>query len=165
MRELRIEKVTLNMCFGNEQEKIDKGLILLERITGTKPVKTRAKKRIPNWNIRPGLPIGCKVTLRGKKAVELVKRLVAAKENRLAISNFDEFGNLSFGIPEYIDIPEAKYDPDLGIMGLEVSVTLERPGYRVKKRKLRKARVGKHHLITKEDTINFMKNKYGVAAE
>ena len=162
MRELRIEKVTFNMCFGNEQEKIDKGMVLLGRITGSKPVKTRAKKRIPNWKIRPGLPIGCMVTLRGKKAEDVLKRLIAAKDKKFAASNFDGFGNMSFGIAEYIDIPDAKYDPDIGMLGLQVCVTFERSGFRVKKRKIKKGKVAKRHLISKQDTISFMKNKFNI---
>ncbi len=162
MRELRIEKITLNMCFGNEQEKIDKGMILLERITGSKPVKTRAKKRIPTWNIRPGLPIGCKVTLRGNRADDVLKRLIVAKDKKVNSSSFDEFGNMSFGVPEYIDIPNVKYDPDLGILGLQVCVTFERAGFRIKKRRLRKANLSKGHCISKQEVISFVENKYKV---
>lgn len=163
MREVRIEKVTLNMSFGNDQAGIDKGLILMERLSGAKPVKTRAKKRIPNWNIRPGLPIGCMVTLRGKKAEEVIAKLVESRDElRFKESCFDEHGNMNFGIREYIDIPSVKYDPDLGVMGLEVSITLERPGFRVKKRKLIKRGLGSKHLITKEDAIKFMKEKFKV---
>lgn len=160
MRELRVEKVTLNMCFGNEQEKIDKGMVLLERITGSKPVKTRARKRIPNWNIRPGLPIGCKVTLRASKAASVLKRLVDAKDKKFAASNFDGFGNMSFGIHEYIDIPDMKYDPDIRMVGLQVCVTFERAGFRIKKRKLKRGKISKRHLVSREDAISFMKNKY-----
>ena len=111
----------------------------------------KTKKRIPTWGIRPGLTIGCKVTIR-KNTESLIKRFLAAKSNTLKESNFSE-GTISFGIPEYIDIPEAQYDAEVGIMGLDVSVTLQRPGYSIKRRAYQKKEIGKKHLISKEDTI------------
>ena len=68
----------------------------------------------------------------------------------------------SFGIPEYIEIPKVKYDPKIGIIGLNVSVTLERPGFRIKRRKLINRKVSRSHKINKEDAIEFAKNKLGV---
>src|SRR3989338_3253632 len=136
MREIRIENVTLNIGAGKEQSRLDKGIILLKSITGIEPIKTYTNKRIPEWGLRPGLPIGCKLTLRKNKAIELLKRFFEAKDNSLKISQLDNNGNISFGIHEYIDIPGIKYDPKIGIIGLEVCITLERPGYRVKRRRL-----------------------------
>ena len=157
MKEIRIEKITLNIGSGKDQTRLDKGIKLLQNLTGIKPIKTFAKKRIPGWGLRPGLPIGCKLTIRKEKAKEILKRLLEAKENQLNPRQFDENGNIAFGIPEYIDIPEAKYDPEIGIIGLEVCVTLERPGFRVKRRKIRKSRIGKKHRITKQETIDWLK--------
>ena len=105
--------------------------------------------------------IGCKITLRKGAAAELLKRLMASKENTLLRRQFDSSGNVSFGIPEYIDIADAKYDPKVGVMGLEVAVTLERPGFRVKRRK-NGSRVGKRHQITQEDAIEFMKKEFSL---
>src|SRR3989338_1519943 len=126
MKEIKIEKITFNIGAGTDQEKLKKGMKLLKNLTGIEPVKTITQKRIPGWSLRPGLPIGCKITIRGKTAEELLKRLFAAKENKLKKSCIDNRGNISFGIPEYIDIPELNYDPSIGIMGLEVSVTMVR---------------------------------------
>ncbi len=161
MREIRIAKVTLNMGVGEPGEKLELAKELLEKISGTKAVKTKAKKRVPSWGIRPGLEIGVKTTVRGEKAVELLKKLFAAVNNRISASNFDDHGNLSFGIKEYIHIPGMKYDPKYGIVGLDVCVTLERPGYRVKRRRF-KSKIGKRHLITKDEAIQFFKDKFGV---
>ena len=124
MREIRIGKVTLNFGAGKDQALLSKGVELLELITGVPPIKTKTMKRLAAWGLRPGLPIGCKITLRGEKARELLERLVAARENSLGEACFDDCGNISFGIREYIDIPRVKYDPKLGILGLQVSVTL-----------------------------------------
>jgi len=156
MKGIRIEKITLNIGSGKNEEMLKKGLKLLQKITSTKPVETKTKKRIPGWGLRPGLAIGCKVTVR-KDCDQLLKRLVAAKDNVLEQRNFDNQGNFSFGIPEYIDIAGLEYDPDLRIMGLEAAITLERPGFRVRKRTLKTAPVGKTHQISKEEAISFVK--------
>ncbi len=162
MRNPRIEKLTLNIGAGKDVQKLEKGVALIKAITGIEPVKTVTQKRIPNWGLRPGLPIGCKLTLRKQAALELLKRLLHAKENKLKPSQFDDGGNISFGIQEYIDIPDVAYDPKIGIMGLEVCVTLERPGYRIKRRRLKKKKVPRKHLLTREEAIEFMQKNFNV---
>ncbi|MCK5025233.1 MAG: 50S ribosomal protein L5 [Nanoarchaeota archaeon] len=162
MRKIRIAKVTLNIGVGKDMNKLEKGILLLKAITGIAPVKTITSKRIPSWGLRPGLPIGCKITLRKEKAVEVLKRLLEAKDNMLSESQFDANGNLAFGIHEYIDIPGVEYDPDIGMMGLEVCVTFERPGYRIKMRKLRKTKVKNNHRISKEEVIDVMKKEFNI---
>lgn len=165
MKAIRVEKLTLNIGAGKEPKILEKGMKLIEQIAGIKPVKTVTQKRIPGWGLRPGLPIGCKLTLRGKQAAELIPRLLAAKDNRLELRNIDAAGNVSFGIPEYIDIEGAKYDPEIGIIGLQVCITLSRPGYRVKGRRIRSARVGKSHKITQPEAIAFMGERFKVTME
>ncbi len=162
MKEIRIEKITLNIGTGKPGPELDKGKLLLEKISGSKPVETLTTKRIPGWKIRPGLPIGTKVTLREKKAIEVLKRLLAANDNLLSIRSFDKKGNFSFGIPEYLEIPDMEYIPEVGIIGLEVAVTLERPGFRVKKRKYMKRTIAKKHDITKQEGIDFAKKVYSI---
>jgi len=161
MKEVRIEKVTLNIGSGKDQKRLENSTKLMKTIAGTEPVKTHARKRIPEWGLRPGLPIGCKLTLRKQPAIDILKRMLDAKENTLKEDSFDNAGNVAFGVPEYIDIPNVKYDPDIGIMGLEVCVTLERPGFRIKRKK-NSTRIGKHHKITKEEAIKFMVEKFNV---
>ncbi len=165
MKEVRIEKVTLNMGTGKDQDKLSKALVLLKNITGRKPIKSISSKRIPTWGVRPGLPVGCKVTVRKKDAEDLLKRLLEAVENKLKPNCFDEHGNVNFGLVEYVDVPGMRYDPDIGVIGLQVCVTLQRAGFRVKKRKLLKAKVGKAHLVQKQDAIDFMKNKFKIEVD
>ncbi len=165
MKSITIEKVTLNIGIGEAGEKVEKAAKLLAAITGHKVIKTKTMKRIPTWNLRPKLTIGCKVTLRGKEAEELLKRLFKAVSNKLTIRNFDKLGNFAFGIREYIDIPNVNYDPTIGIIGLEAAVTLQRPGFRVKKRKIRRAKIGKDHLVTKEEAIAYIQKEFGVGVE
>ena len=160
MQEIRIEKLTLNIGVGDSGDKLDKAMSLLKEISGEKPIKTKTTKRIPTWNIRPKLAIGAKVTLRGGKAEKMLTRLLKSVNNMIQKRKFDDYGNFSFGIKEYINIPEVEYIPEIGIIGLEAAVTLERRGFRVKRRILRKNRVGKKHLITKEQSMDFIRNKF-----
>ena len=165
MRQIRIEKVTLNIGAGKSTDKLEKGVKLLQMLTDTKPVKTITNKRIAGWGLRPGLPIGCKVTIRGDEANTIAKRMLGALDRKLNSRKFDNAGNISFGITEYIDIPEAKYDPEIGTAGLQVCITLVRPGFRIKRRKLNNRRIGHKHKITKEDAMEFMKSQFNVAYE
>jgi len=165
MRRLKISKVTVNMGVGEAGERLAKGVQLLEELTGQKPVHTIAKRTIQPFGIRKGLAIGCKVTLRGEKAMKFLRDAFAAVDNRIKASNFDEQGNFAFGIREHIDLPGVKYDPMVGIYGMDVCVAIERPGYRVKHRKLKKSKVGKKHLVTKEEAINFIKETFNVEVE
>lgn len=165
MRAIRIEKLTLNIGAGKDQNLLAKGEKLFEQLVGIKPVKTKTQKRIPSWGLRPGLPIGLKLTLRGAKAEQLIPRLLAAKSLTLKDSNVDEGGNISFGIPEYIDIEGAKYDPEIGIIGLQASITLERPGYRVKRKRIRPAKPGDSHRITPDESKAFMTERFKVRFE
>lgn len=162
MTQVRVSKLTLNFGAGTDQKNLAKGVKLIKMISGKEPVKTKTSKRIPGWGLRPGLPIGCKITMRGPEIKDLIPRLLSAKENLLSLKCFDENGNVSFGIPEYVDIPDAKYDPELGIMGFEVSITLERPGYRIKSRKIMKRKVPLHHRVNKDQAIEYFKKNYNI---
>ena len=92
----------------------------------------------------------------------LLKRLLEAKGNTVNGKAFDNFGNYSFGINEHIDIPGVKYDPQIGILGLGISVTLTRPGYSIRKRSKHKASVGKTHIINNQEAKDYLAKEYGV---
>jgi len=165
MKEILIEKVTFNVGCGTDQKKLDKALLLLKNLTKSKPVKTFTTKRIPEFNLRPGLPIGAKVTLRKSQATNILGPLLEAKDNVLKQNNFDENGNVAFGIAEYIDIPTLKYDPEIGIIGLQACITLIRKGFKIKNRKRIQRKVGKDHKIKKQEAIEFMKEKFKIRVE
>ena len=165
MKNIKIEKVTLNIGAGKDQARLEKGIVLLGMVGNATPIKTVTIKRIQEWGLRPGLPIGCKVTLRKDKALNILPRLFEAIENRLNTKQFDENGNLAFGVHEYIEVPGIKYDPKIGIMGFEVCVTLERPGYRIKKRKIMTRKIPIRHRITKNEAIEFMTKNFKVDVE
>jgi len=161
MRKIVISAVTLNIGSGIIVEDADKAALLLERITNAKAVKTFSKKRIPTWKIRPGLAVGARVTIRGKPAIELLKRLLTAVDNELKQKSFTENG-FSFGIKEYVDIPNAKYDPKIGIIGLDVIVSLRRPGYSIARRKIKRSYIGAGHKISAEDAWAWAQKEFGV---
>jgi len=160
MRKISIEKVTLNIGAGEAGPKLEKAQKLLEKITGKKIVITKTHKR-NTFGGAKNKPIGVKITLRDKEKIEFLKKLLASKENKIKKTCFDNQGNFSFGIAEYINIPGIRYDPEIGIIGFDVCVTLERPGFRVKRRKM-KNKIGKKHMILKEDAMKFAKDELGI---
>ena len=165
MREIAVEKVTINMGVGQGGPELDKAISILKTITGATPVKTICKVKQPTWGLRPGIAIGTKVTLRKQKALAFLKDAFGAKDNTLSNKNFDMLGNFGFGIKEYIDLPKVKYDPKFGIRGLDVLVALKRPGFRVKRRKINKKKIPARHAIKKDEAIEFVKNQFGVKVE
>ena len=162
MNSVMIEKVTVNMGVGKTGDDLKKAKQIMEKITGSKPVETKCKVKQPKWEIRPGLPIGVKVTLRNSNATEFLKVALAAKDNQLRRKNFDMQGNFGFGVKEHIDLPNIKYDPKLGIRGFDVLVSLKKAGYRLKRRKIAKRKIGKNQLVTKNEAMEFVKKEFGV---
>lgn len=163
MREIRVEKVTLNVGVGEAGQKLENAKSLLKMLTGRMPVTTLAKVRSPTWKIKKGDPIGAKVTVRGAEAAELLKRALQAVDSLVKETSFDKTGNVSFGVHEYIDVPGAKYDPKIGVIGFDVCVTLGRRGRRVKERRRLKAlKVGLKHKISHDEAVAFLGEKFGV---
>ena len=162
MKKIFLEKIVLNMGLGKSGDVIETGKKCLEQISGKKPNAREAKETLRDWGVRKGEPIGVAVTVRENDAIVLLKRLIEAKGNTLNGRSFDNFGNFSFGIREHIDIPGVKYDPQIGILGLEVAVALSRPGYSIRKRSKHKASIGKNHAITKEEAKDYIKTEFGV---
>jgi large subunit ribosomal protein L5 len=162
MRKVKVGKVVVNIGLGKSGEAIERGKMVLEQVTGQKPSQRRAKKSIRDFGIHKGEPIGVLVTVRGKEIPALIVKLLKARENKLEESCFDERGSISFGIKEHIEIPGTRYDPAIGILGMNVSVLLERPGYSVSRRARRTSKVGKAHLVTKPESIQYFKDVFGV---
>jgi len=162
MRQPRIQKVTLNVGLGGGGEKLENAISIVESLCGRKPVKTMTYKRIPDFGIRPKMIVGCKVTLRGKEAETFLRRAFETLENKINEGIFDSRGNFAFGIKEHIDIPGVKYDPTKGIIGMDVCVTLERPGYRVARRRLQKKAVPTRHMLSADDSRKFISEKFNV---
>ena len=157
MKEVVVDKVTLNVGVGKAGQELENAKTLLERLSGAKAVPTHAKVRNPVFRIKKGDIIGTKATLRGQSAIEFVKKALKVKAFTLPARSFDKEGNFSFGVPEYIEFPGAKYDPQIGMMGFDVCVTLRRRGFRVARRRRAKSRIGRAQRLTKEDGVEFAK--------
>jgi len=155
-KKIFVEKVVLNIgCAGN-LEKIEKAKELLQRITGKKPVVTLSRKR-STFGIAKGKPIGVKVTLRKKEAEEFLKKVFEVYKNKIPSKVFDDWGNFSLGIQKYFELPGIKYDHKIGVLGMDVCVSLRRPGAYLKDGTL-----SRRQRVRKEEAIEFLKNKFGV---
>ena len=165
MEGVKIAKATVNIGVGESGERLARAEQLLINILDQKPVRTISKVTNPEFGIRRGQPIACKVTLRNEKADKAVKMVLDGIGNNLKASQFDAQGNVAFGIEEHIDIPGMRYDPDIGIFGMNVAVTFEKPGYRIKRRKIQHKKVPNKHQVTKEETMEFIKQEFHVNIE
>jgi large subunit ribosomal protein L5 len=165
MKKINIDKVVINIGVGKSGEPIEKAKKALLELTGQQPAVRGAKKTVRDFGIHKGEPIGAVVTLRRDPAIEFLKRVIAAKKNVLKASSFDNFGNISVGIHEHIDIPGTKYNPDIGIFGMDVNVVLRRPGYRIARKSRKSGKIGKSHRINKEQAVEFFEQEYGAKVE
>lgn len=158
----KIEKVTVNISLGQSGEPLERASTVLKQLTGQQPCKRKAKKTIRTFGIRKGEPIACLVTLRKEKATKFLKTVLGAVENRIPKASFDRYGNFAFGIKEHTEIPGTRYSPELGIFGMDVAVSLGRLGYRVKRRRIAKTKIGQNHLLTPEDAMLYLQDTFNV---
>ncbi|MDE1853047.1 MAG: 50S ribosomal protein L5 [Thaumarchaeota archaeon] len=165
MRKIRVAKVVLNIGLGKSGEAIERGKKVLEQVSGQSPAQTRAKRSVRDFGTHKGEPIGVVVTVRGDETTALIEKLLTAREKKLQESCFDPRGSVSFGIREHIEIPGIRYDPAIGILGMNVSVLLERPGFGVARRNRRATRVGKAHLVSREEAVQYFKDNFGAIVQ
>jgi len=162
MREISVEKIVVNIGVGEAGEKLLKAVKVLELVTRQKPIQTISRSTIRDWGIRRNMPIGARVTLRGEGAEAFLRKALAIRGNRIAAYSFDAGGNFSFGVADYTDFEGMKYDPEIGVFGMDISVALQRPGYRVARRKIARRKIPKGHRVTRDEGIEFIRSKYGV---
>lgn len=162
MKHVTLEKVTVNIGVGQGGQALENARELLKRLTQRTPANTLSRTRNPTFGLRKGEAIGAKVTLRGTAADEFVKKALTAREQTIKQTSFDSTGNVSFGVPEYIDFPGMKYDPAIGIIGFDVCVTLKKPGFRVKHRKIASRKLPRKQRVTKDEAMAFMKEHFSV---
>ena len=161
MRQPFVAKVVVDMCTGGG-EPLTRASSILEELTGQAPMQSRAKQTVRDFGIRRKEAIAVRVTLRHDKAKEFLEKALKAKEDVLLIKNWDDDGNFAFGIAEHINLPGVKYDPQKGIQGMNITVVLERPGYRVKRRRRQRAKVPYRHRLTPEESMVYVKNTFGI---
>merc|ERR1712195_68210 len=130
MREVRVEKLILNLCTGESGDKLTKAAKVLEDLTDQKPVESKARFTVRTFSIKRNEKIAVHVTVRGEKAEELIKRGLKVKEYELRKCTFSDSGNFGFGIDEHIDLG-IKYDTNTGIFGMDFYVVLTKSGARV----------------------------------
>lgn len=156
MRDIRIEKVVLSI--GGVGDYLEKGHKLLKLLTGGNPSKRKSTKRIPSLAVRPGLEVGSVITIR-KNNEEILRKCLLAADNTLKRKQMSE-NNFSFGVKEYIEVPGMEYQREIGIMGFDVTVVFKRAGRRVRLRKIKKGKIPARQVITREEIIKFMENKF-----
>eukprot|EP00727_Mastigamoeba_balamuthi_P005082 m51a1_g14572 putative 60S ribosomal protein L5 (180) ;mRNA; r:1071566-1072396 len=159
MKKVAIAKLCLNICVGESGDRLTRAAKVLETLTNQTPVFSKARYTVRSFSIRRNEKIGCHVTVRGAKAAEILEKGLKVKEYELSQANFSDSGNFGFGVQEHIDLG-IKYDPHVGIYGMDFYVVLERPGMRVSRRKRMCSAVGRHHLVTKAEAIEWFKTTY-----
>jgi len=162
MMKPRIDKVVVNIGVGKSGEPLEKATKVLKDLTNQTPCKRNAKSTIRDFGIREGEPIACMVTLRDENAIGFLKKVLPVVDNKISGNSFDEHGNFSFGIKEHIEIAGVKYDPEIGIFGMDVCVSMHRPGYRVKTRRRKEGKIGIKHVLTREEAKIFARDTLGV---
>jgi len=158
----KIDKVVVNISVGKSGEPLERATTVLKELAGQTPCKRKAKKTIRDFGIRKGEPIACIVTLRKQKAIDFLKKVLPVVDNKLSRQCFDEYGNFSFGIKEHIELPGVKYDPEVGIFGMDVCVSVSRPGYRIRSRRREKAMLGSKHILKPDESITLAKDFLGI---
>ncbi|WP_414836549.1 50S ribosomal protein L5 [Candidatus Nanohalococcus occultus] len=158
MKQIEVSKVVVNIGEGQVGQGVENAVSLLKKLTGKEPVRTESKDESKSFGLREGLNIGAMVTLRGEEAREFLEK-VAPAANDITEDSFDGNGNFGFGVSEYIDVPGVDYDSDIGMKGFEVAVSLERPGYRVKRRNHKPSKIGKQHKVSDQEAKEFVKTE------
>ncbi len=162
MMEPVIEKVVVHMGVGESGQHLVDAENILYEITGQKVIRSFSKMTIPAFGIKKREPIGCKVTLRGINAHKFLESSLKIIDNTLRKSQFDINGNVSFGIEEHTDFDGMKYDPNVGVFGMDVNIVIKRKGERVSNRKIEPRKVSKSHKMNINDSMKFLINKYNV---
>ncbi|MEM0037701.1 MAG: 50S ribosomal protein L5 [Zestosphaera sp.] len=158
----RLAKVTVNIGVGESGERLKKAERILEMLTGQKPSERKAKRTIKEFGVRKGEPIAVAVTLRRERALEFLSKVLDAVGRRVKASSIDDFGNVSIGLKEHIMLPGVKYDPELGIFGMDVCITLEKPGLRVMRRRVKRSRIPYRQRVSKQEAVVFLMKELNV---
>jgi large subunit ribosomal protein L5 len=161
-RQLRVIKVVVNIGVGESGERRGKAEKVLQMLAKQKPVATRSHATNRDFGIRVGQEIGVKVTLRGDAASEFLRRAFEARDQQFDPDSVDDDGNFSFGIRDYTDFTGMKYDPGIGIFGMDISVEVGRAGWRVRDRRTQRARLPNHVRITGDETRKFLVERFAV---
>lgn len=162
MHKISIDKVVINIGVGEAGDKLIKAENVIKLLTKSNPIQTLSTTTNRDLGIRKKMPIGCKVTLRKDNAVNFLKEAFWVKDNRIPGYSFDQEGNFSFGIPDYTEFRDMKYDPEIGIFGMDVSVSMKRAGFRISRRKIKRRKIPRKNRISREEVKEFIKTQFNV---
>ncbi|MFA5860425.1 MAG: 50S ribosomal protein L5 [Candidatus Thermoplasmatota archaeon] len=162
MRQPRIHKIVVNIGVGEGGDKLQKAEKVMGMVTGAKPSRTLSKVTNRDWGLRVGSPIGVRVTLRDEAAEAFLRKALDIRQFKMPDYSFDDGGNLNFGVPDYTDFPGQKYDPEIGIFGMDIAVVIERPGGRVRRRRVESRKIPREHKVSREEAMQLMKEKFNV---
>jgi large subunit ribosomal protein L5 len=159
---IHLEKVVLNIGIGATEEKLENAKQLIKKLTGRNAAFTRARKRFPAFGIKQGQTIGAVATLRGAEASEFLKRALEANEGLLTPKSIAN-NSINFGIKEYIYFTGIKYDPKIGMLGMNVNASFARKGARVERRKIKTGVAGrKHKTLNREELVSYLEKNFKV---
>ena len=161
MRDIQIDKVVLSTCVGDRPDQLEKIATTYREFTGQECKQGIAKKTIRQWEVRRSKAIAVYVTLQKQLARDVLYKAICAKEFTFKDSNVTPKGHFNFGLREHIDLG-IKYNPSVGIFGLNLAIVLRRKGFRVSERKIKKGKVGKKQLITHAEAKEWLENEFNV---
>jgi len=163
-----VAKVVVHMGVGEAGERlVNAENIMADLTNGAKPIRSYARNTLPAFGIRRGQPIGCKATLRGKKAQDFLEMALKTYvvENVLHARQFDATGNFGFGIEEHTDFPGQSYDPKIGIYGMDIIAVIEKKGTRTARRKIQQKKINSKLHVAREESMKFVTDTFGIEVE